>query len=574
MQKKQWQIKPADKSAPALAKELNVSPLMAQILINRGAGTAKIACEFLNPKLNDLLAPEKMPGAEKAVERIAKAIKNEEKITIYGDYDVDGITSVSILTGLFDLLGAKSDYYIPHRIDEGYGLNTEAIEKIAQKGTKLVITVDCGITAFNTAAQAARLGLDLIITDHHRPKGGNEYPEAVAIVHPQLEPDYPTPYSAGAMVAFKLAWAVVNKLKGPGKTSPQLREFLINATIFAAMGTIADVIDLRGENRIISSFGLRGITDSKLPGLAALIDVARLTNEKIDSYHIGYCLSPILNAAGRMGHARLAVELLTSDSQIKAMRIAEYLKEQNKQRQQIERKIFKQVCDMISKSGLDMPHRKSIVIGSGDWHTGVIGIVASRVIDKYYRPTILFNISDGKAQASARSIEGFDILEAIKACSENLLSYGGHAMAAGLTLKAENLDKFAQDFEEYACRNWQEDFTSNLEIDAVCSLGDLEIASAKAIANLGPFGKGNPEPVFVTKGVRLTAAPRKVGQHSDHLQITICDNSGSFRCIGFRMANLEKKLQENEFFNVAYKTKIDSYYGTENIQLILSDIQF
>ena len=575
MRKKEWLIAPASKSAAPLADSLNISPLLGQLLINRGVTEPQQGQTFLSPKLNELIPPEEMPGVSDAVDRIVKAVSDNEKITIYGDYDVDGITSVTILAGLFDLLDVKYDYYIPHRVDEGYGLNPEAIEQIASSGTKLIITVDCGITAFKTAELTKSLGIDLIITDHHRPKESGELPAAAAIVHPGIDPNYPTPFSAGAMVAFKLAWAVVNKIKGPGKTSPELKEFLINSTIFAAMGTIADVIELRGENRVISSFGLRAISDSKLPGIAALIETTRLTTEKIDSFHIGYCLAPILNAAGRMGHARLAVELLTSDTQIKAMRIADYLKQQNKQRQQIERKIFKEVSDMIKATGLDMPHRKSIVIGYENWHTGVIGIVASRVIDAYYRPTILFNISDGKAQASARSIEGFDILKAIEACSDDLLSYGGHAMAAGLTLEAKNLEKFADDFEKYTCENWAEDeFVSRLEIDALCQLKDLSIPAVRAISNLGPFGKGNEQPIFVSKGVRLVATPRKVGQQGKHLQIAVCDNSANARCIGFGMAGFEKKLLENEFFDIAYEPKIDTYYGSENVQLILSDIQF
>ena len=308
MQKKQWHILPAEPMAGQFVAELKVSPLLAQVLVNRQIKTVEQAKIFLNPKLNDLIEPERLPGIKAAVDRIEKAVKEKQKITIYGDYDVDGITAVAILDGLFKLLGAQVDYYIPHRVDEGYGLNIEAIEQILKTGTKLLISVDCGITAFNAAQAAKDKGLDLIITDHHRPSPDGKLPEAIAIVHPNLDKSYPAQSSSGATVSFKLAWAVVNRLKGSGATPQHLRQFLVNSTIFAAMGTIADVVDLREENRIISSFGLRAISESNLPGIEALIGAAGIKGQTIDSFHIGFCLAPVLNAAGRMGHARLAVE--------------------------------------------------------------------------------------------------------------------------------------------------------------------------------------------------------------------------------------------------------------------------
>lgn len=575
MQKVEWQIFPARPDSAALINELKISPLLAQILYNRQITGIDQAKTFLNPKLSDLLEPETMPGIIPAVDRIEKAIKENQKIVIYGDYDVDGITAVSTLLGLFKLLNVQVDYYIPHRVDEGYGLNIEAIEQIHTGGANLLISVDCGITAFKAAPFAREKGLDLIITDHHRPEPDGRLPEAVAIVHPNLDPNYPAQYSSGAAVAFKLAWAVVNRLKG-GNTTPQhLRQFLINATIFAAMGTIADVVDLRGENRIISSFGLRAIADSKLPGIEALIAAAGIKGQAIDSFHMGYCLAPMLNAAGRMGHARLAVELLTSDNNLKAIRIAEYLKEQNKQRQQLEKKILKHATAMMTERGLNHPDRKTIVLASDDWHTGVIGIVAARLVDKFYKPTILFNISNGRSQGSARSIEGFDILQAITSCKDQLNTFGGHAMAAGLTIDAEKIDDFSQNFEKYAAVNWNDsEFVSKLEIDAVCSLKDLSVPAVRLFSSLGPFGRGNPAPVFAAKGVRLSASPKKVGANGDHLQLVVSDNSASIRCIGFGMAHLEKKVLENEFFNIAFEAQLDNFYGNPSVQLVLSDIRF
>ncbi|NIA17353.1 MAG: single-stranded-DNA-specific exonuclease RecJ, partial [Planctomycetes bacterium] len=407
-QKKIWSVYPAAGQCSEFAKKLRISPLIAQLLINRGITTPEAGKSFLQPKLSDLVEPEKMPGVGAAVERIAKAVRDREKITIYGDYDVDGITATAILFQLLKMLDANVDYYIPHRLDEGYGLNAEAIEKIAAAGTNVLITVDCGVTAFKSAALAAELKMDLIITDHHQFAAG-QLPQAVAIVHAGLDKSYPWQSPSGAMVAFKLAWAVANSFKVNGKTDPKLREFLINATVLAAMGTIADVVDISGENRIITSFGLRAMADTEMTGLKSLIEMVRLTNEAINSYHVGFCIAPILNAAGRMGHARLAVELLTGTNRLNSIKITQYLKQQNNQRKQYERKIFAQASEMVSGNGMNHPDRRSIVIGSSDWHTGVIGIVASRMVDKYYRPAIMINISEDKAQGSARSIPGFDI---------------------------------------------------------------------------------------------------------------------------------------------------------------------
>jgi single-stranded-DNA-specific exonuclease len=576
MQQKQWAVRPPDDRSEELAISLKVSPIVAQVLINRQITDAQTGSRFLTPKLTDLIDPAQMPGIEPAVQRLKQAIEDKEKITIYGDYDVDGITGVSILWQVLTLLGANVDYYIPHRVDEGYGLNTEAIESLAKSGTRLVVSVDCGITALDSAKLAAVLGLDMIITDHHQPNP--ELPEAVAVVHPALNESYPNQDSAGAMVAFKLAWAVANEFNSGRRLEPRLREYMLTATSLAAMGTVADIVDLRGENRILTSFGLRALPDSKLSGIQALIETAGLTGRKLDSFHIGFRLAPMLNAAGRMGHARLAVELLTSDSPTRSMQIAEYLKQQNTQRQQRDRKIFKQACEMIVERGLNHPDRKSIVLADENWHTGVIGIVASRVVDKFYRPTIMINAADagsGIAQGSGRSVPGFCLLSAIKACSHHLASFGGHRMACGITIETDKIEQFTAEFEAYAKENLkQEETIARLHIDAVAPLDAFRRETVDELQLLGPFGQGNPEPVFATKGVRLASPPRRVGAGRDHLQLAITDNTTAIRCIGFGFGKLEKKLLEHEFFNVAYQPQINTYNGNSNVEFTLADIQF
>lgn len=573
MQQKDWVIRPSDGRAESFANELKISPLVAQVLINRQITDQKTASVFLNPKLTELIAPEAMPGIEDAVGHIKTAVENKQKITIYGDYDVDGITAVSILFQLFTMLGADVDYYIPHRIDEGYGLNPEAIETLIKQGTELIITVDCGITALESAKLVIESGLGLIITDHHKP--GSELPAATAIVHPAIDPDYGNQDSCGAMVAFKLAWAIAKKFSSGEKLEPALREFMLNATSLASMGTIADVMDLRGENRVLTSSGLKALSKCKLTGIKALIETTGLTGQGLDSVHIGFRLAPMLNAAGRMGHARLAVELLTSDNEVRSYKIAEYLKEQNNQRRQCEKKIFKHACEIISGKGLNHPDKKSIVIADASWHSGVIGIVASRIVDKYYRPTVIINTKNGVAQGSGRSIPGFDLLAGISSCSEHLKSFGGHKMAAGIKIETENIEKFAQQLENYARQNLNdEDVVDALEIDALASFDQLSKPTVGQLEGLGPFGQGNPQPMLATKGVRLAAPPRKVGAKSDHLQLTLADNTAAVRCIGFSMGKLEKKLLENEFFNIAYKPQINHFNGTSSVQLNLVDIQF
>jgi single-stranded-DNA-specific exonuclease len=575
-QKKQWIIQPEDHRTQQLAKSLKVSPLLAQALINRGVTDAQSGSVFLNPKLTELIPPEQMPGVQQAVNRIKQAIKSKEKITVYGDYDVDGITGVAILWQILTLLGADVDCYIPHRIDEGYGLNDQAIRSLAEAGTKLLVTVDCGVTAFSSAKLAGQLGLELIITDHHQPSP--DLPGAVAIVHPALDESYANQDSSGSMVAFKLAWAIANEFSAGRKLEPTLREFMINATSLAAIGTIADIVDLRGENRVLTSYGLKSLPQCKLCGIRALIESANLTGRGLDSFHIGFRLAPMLNAAGRMGHARLAVELLTTDNPVHATQIAEYLKDQNRRRQQCERKIFKQACEMIIEQGLDRPDRKSIVLTSQDWHTGVIGIVATRIVEKFYRPTIMINtagIDNSTAQGSARSITGFDILAAISACSQHLLSFGGHKMAAGITIKPEKIDQFAVEFEAYAKQHLSEsDCAAKLHIDAAAPLSGFKKETVSELQMLEPFGQGNPRPIFATKGVRVAAPPRKVGTRGEHLQLTITDNTTAVRCIGFRFGKLEKKLLDYDFFDVVYQPQINTYNGISNIEFVLQDVQF
>lgn len=576
MQKNEWVIPSADARVGPLAQALGISPLVAQALINRGLVDVDAGRQFLQPKLVDLIGPARMPGIDAAVARLKRALEEREKITVYGDYDVDGITGVSILWELLTLLGASVDYYIPHRIEEGYGLNVDAVRSLAQAGTKVLVTVDCGITARAAVDLAGQLGVDVVVTDHHQPESA--FPAAAAIVHPILDKSYPNQDSAGAMVAYKLAWAVAEQSSGGPRLEPKLRELMLNATSLAAIGTIADVVDLRGENHVLTSFGLASLPQTKLCGLRALIASASLTGKDLDSYVIGFRLAPTLNAAGRMGHARLAVELLTSTSDVRAAQIAEYLKDQNTQRQQCERKMLRQAADMVVERGWNHPDRRSIVLANEGWHTGVLGIVASRLVDKFYRPAVMINASpgdSGAAQGSARSIGAFNMLEAISACSEHLVSFGGHKMAAGLTILPSRIESFTAAFEAYAKEHLRdEDVVARLDIDAAASLRQFTRDTAAQLERLGPFGQGNPRPVFATRGVRLAAPPRRVGSKNDHLQFAVTDTTATVRCVAFRMAHIEKKLLEADAFDIAYEIQLNTYNGNTTVEFVVLDVQF
>ncbi len=573
MQKKVWQVQPESAKATALAAALKISALTAQILINRQLHETDTARSFLSPKLTDLIEPERMHGIPAAAEQVRAAIESGKKISIYGDYDVDGITSTSILWHLLKILGAQVDYYIPHRVDEGYGLNADAVRQLADNGTELMITVDCGITGIEEVRLAHERGIEVIITDHHEP--GEHLPKAEAVVHPRLDPDYGNPHAAGAMVAFKLAWAIANRYKRDGQLPPELKQYLLNATTLAGIGTIADVVDLRGENRILAGYGLKALENSSLVGIRTLVETAQVQASEVDSYAVAFRLAPMLNAAGRMGHARLAVELLTTDSETRAMQIAQYLKDQNRLRQKCQRDILKQAKQRITQTGLNHPDRKTIVLSDENWHTGVIGIVASRIIDDYYRPTILINASDGIGKGSGRSVAGFDLHGALTACGDHLLSFGGHKMAAGLKIDMNNIAAFAEAFEAYAHENMEHGtLDSYLDIDAEARIVDFNEGVMRELNILEPFGAGNPKPLFAARGVKLIAPPRTVGSRNDHLQISISDDSGAVRCIGFGMGKLEKKLLETDRFSVAFEPQYNTYHGRTNLQFVLNDIQF
>ncbi|ARN55825.1 single-stranded-DNA-specific exonuclease RecJ [Sedimentisphaera salicampi] len=571
---KKWQVKDVDKEKiKDVCSQLGVTPAVAQVLINRNITEMEEAKKFLKPSLKDLILPERFTQMEEAVEKIVETIKEGKKVFVYGDYDVDGITATSILCRFFDAVGAKYNFYIPHRIEEGYGLNTAALDEIAQSGAALLITVDCGVCSSKEVDYAVQLGMDVVITDHHVPE--EKLPEAAsAVIHPMLD-DYPSPKSCGAMVAMKLAWALCEEYRGSGLSDKQCRDLLLISTDFASLGTVADVMPLTGENRSLISYGLNSLRLSSLPGIRALMNAAGLSGKSLDTFDLSFRISPMLNAAGRMGHARLAVELLTTDNDIRALRIAEYLKEQNNQRKKIEKRILKEASHLISATGLDHPDRRSIIIAGEEWHLGIVGIVASRIIEKFYKPTILLN-SDGKlSTGSARTIEGFNILNAINACSDHLVKFGGHSEAAGITIETENLPRFVEDFEEYAKENVSDDIlVQKLEIEGWFGIKNFSPKTFQQLEKIAPFGKGNPRPLFAARGIRLEGSPQKIGAAKEHLRFVIRDAGGRMPCVAFKMASYYNKLLESDYFSVAFEPIFNEYNGEKRPQFVIRDFKF
>jgi single-stranded-DNA-specific exonuclease len=599
---KRWIIAPPSERAPELASRLRTSPVIAQVLLNRGIAEAEDCFNFLRPSLKCLHDPATIPNLVKAAARIADAIRARQQIVIYGDYDVDGITATAILWHAIRTLGGEVDYYIPHRIDEGYGLNSGAIAEICDRGAQLIVTVDCGVTAIEQAKLAKQRGVDLIITDHHEwhllapPLTDNEpchdplLPCAYTVVHPRLPKDdagaahdYPNKALCGAGVAFKLAWGIGTALSGSAKVSDEFRSFLLEATALAALGTIADVVPLVGENRILAAFGLGGLKASKLVGIQALIESAGLTGQTLDSYHVGFLLAPRLNASGRMGHAREAVEMLTKADHARAVEIGEYLEKQNKDRQAMERSIVDAAVAQVEQQKLDGDDCRAIVLGGDGWHPGVIGIVASRIVDRFCKPTLMVAFNDngnggGKfGQGSGRSIPGFHLARALEHCGEFLEGYGGHEMAAGLKVRPEHFDAFRACFCDYAMQHIApEQLVPELKLDAEAELRQVTAALVDDLKRLGPFGHGNRRPVFCSKNVELAGPPRRVGKTGTHLQLFLKQVNTHMKAIafGFVTDELLDRLRTGVRLDLAFEPTLNVYNGNANVELEVKDLQF
>lgn len=579
---KDWVIEPPAVGREALAAALRVSPIVAQVLCNRGVTTVEAARQFLKPAVADLPPPEAFPATLRAAEQIVEAVRSGKKIVLYGDYDVDGITGVAILWHCLRLAGCDAGFYIPDRIEEGYGINANALSKLADDGAQVVISVDCGITATEPAALARQRGIDLIITDHHHPKTGAdgrpELPDAT-IVHPGIaqpgDPLYPNPDLCGAGVALKLAWAIAQKLSGATKVRPEYREFLVGALGLAAMGTVADIVPLVGENRILAHHGLSGLAECQFIGIQALIKAAGLAGKKIGGYDVGFKLAPRLNAIGRMGHARLAVELLTRAGPEDAEAIARNLEEQNRRRQSVEREITAQAKQMVIDQGQNEDSVRAIVLASAGWHAGIVGIVASRIVETFGRPAVLIALENGVGQGSARSIRNFPLVAALDDCREHLLTCGGHAMAAGLRIDAARVDGFREAFQARAARLLTPaDLKPKLRLDDVVGLDQLTESLVADLERLEPCGAGNPSPKLATDWLNVVGEPRAVGAGGHHLQVTLGQGPRQCKGIAFNQAPLRETLLDHRRCKAAFRPILNEWNNRRSVEMEIVDFQF
>ncbi len=572
---RKWTFHPHDEAGiRRLCGQLKVSPLLSQVLLARGFSQVDSARAFLGAKLSDLHDPSELPGIDAAADLIVQAIQDKRRITIYGDYDVDGVTGTSILWHCLQLSHATVDYYIPCRLEEGYGLNNAALQQLYEEDPqRLVVSVDCGIASVAEAAMAKSIGLDLIITDHHHI--GSQLPDALVLVHPRLPGStYPFGDLCGAGVAFKLAWAICQRLGDGKKASPRMKEFLKQAVGLAALGTVADVVPLLGENRVIVRYGLQTVREQSTPGMKALMRVAGLFDKpELRADDIGFGLGPRINAAGRLGQARLAVELLTTENAERATKLAEYLDTLNNNRKTVERRILKQAREMVAENPEWKNHR-TLVLAHHDWHPGVIGIVASRVTEEFGKPTVLIALrEDGTGQGSGRSWAGFDLYSGLESCREHVVSFGGHKAAAGVRLKAVAVGAVRETLASWAAENFHPTATdTELRIDAEVLLSEVTFPAVRELERLGPFGQENPQPRFVASRVELAEPPKTMGEGDRHLAIKVRQQGTTMRGVAFGRGDWAEQLKSTVGpISVTFAPVINTFNGFNKVELHLID---
>jgi single-stranded-DNA-specific exonuclease len=563
-----WDLLPCDEVASAtLAAALGLEPTVARLLCQRGLSDPELASRFLNPSLDHLHDPMGLAGMRVAVDRLFTAIARREKIAVHGDYDVDGITSTVILRRVLELLGAEVVHFIPERLRDGYGLQRAAIERLHLEGVALIVSVDCGIRGADAARRARELGVDLVITDHHEPD--SELPEALAVINPKrADCVYPDKYLAGVGVALKLVQALCRTAG---------RENLLPGFLkVAAIGTLADVVPLVGENRVIAKLGLDLLTRGPHKvGLRSLLDIAGLSGKSIDSYHIAFMLAPRVNAAGRMSTPDLATRLLLANDETmaeEARALAEQLDGENVRRQQEEATTVAAAKKIVTTDP-DIGARSVLVVAGEGWHRGVIGIVASKLVDAFHRPAIVLSIEDGVAHGSCRSIPPFDMLGALERCSHLLLRFGGHRQAAGFSLEADRIKELRAAVNAVADETLgPEDLMPRLRIDGDLGFRAITGGVSAGVAALAPFGAGNPRPVFAARGVEIVDGPRKLKER--HLKMALKQDGRIFRAVAWRAAEHHDYLTENKSaLDVAFSLEQNQYNGETYTELTLADVR-
>ena len=555
----------AAQRAAHLARELDLLPIVAHLLVSRGLDEPEAAERFLCPRLAQLHDPFLMADMGAAVARLRQAVERREKILIYGDYDVDGTVAVVVLLTALRALGGLVEVHIPHRLTDGYGMHREVIERAAAEGARLVVSVDTGVREFEAIGRGRELGLDCIVTDHHL--AGDRLPPAVAILNPH-RPDcpYPDKNLSGVGVAFKLAQALVGMPASGGST--RLLESYLK---IVALGTIADVVPLVGENRVIAHFGLMGLGRPVSPGLRALIEVCGLGGKGLTAGHVGFRLAPRLNAAGRMESAGDVIALLTTTEQAVAAEIAGRLDRLNQERQQVEAVILGEIMDLMEEHA-EYRDRHALVFAGEGWHRGVIGIAAQRLAERFHRPALVIGIEGGEGIGSGRSIPGFHLLQALDAVSDVFDRYGGHAQAAGFKLAADRIGELEARFEQYArAELTPQDLEPALRIDAEVNLGDLGGSLYQQLQRLGPHGVGNPTPVFAARGLRLQASPRVLKEQ--HLKLKVAQGTVGLDALAWRWGARASEWGEGQSVDAAFILDASIFQDIASLQLELRDLR-
>ena len=557
---KKWEFyNPNEKKVKEISEKFNVSELLATVLLNRNIIKDEDVKLFLNPTRKDFHDPYLMPDMEKAVNRIITAIDKKEKTIIYGDYDVDGITSITVLSKFLKERNLNVGAYIPNRLEEGYGLNKKAIKKIADEGYKLIITVDCGISGTEEIDYAYSLGMEVIITDHHEPL--EVLPKALAVIDCKRKDNkYPFNSLAGVGVAFKLIQAIGIRL------DLEEKEYLKFLDI-VCIGTISDIVPLVDENRVIAKLGLKLVENTRSPGVKALLNAAAY--KEVNSNTVSFGMAPRINACGRMGHERDALDLFLTENIVEANRITEKLNNYNRERQEIEKRIFDEAILKITSEHL--MNNNAIVIGSENWHHGVIGIVASKITELYFKPSILICFEGEAGKGSGRSIPGFDLHAALCSTSDYLEKYGGHEMAVGLSLKKSNFQKFRQKFEQIARDNHTEDLVSVIKIDKEINLKDINLENVKQLKLLEPFGEANKTPIFIYKNLKIDSI--RALSEGKHLKLTLKDGNTIINAIGFNMGEYSEEFLIGDKIDVIGLLEINTFNGVENVQINMKDLR-
>ncbi len=557
---KKWEFYDSDNAKiKEISQKFNISELLATVLVNRNIKTDEEIKLFLNPTRNDFHDPYLMPDMKIAVDRIIKAIDEKEKTMIYGDYDVDGITSITVLSKFLNQCGLNVGYYIPNRLNEGYGLNKKAIKTIADEGYKLIITVDCGISSTEEIDYAYSLGMEVIITDHHEPL--DILPNALAIIDCKRKDNkYPFNSLAGVGVSFKLIQAIGQRLNLPEK------EYLKYLDI-VCIGTISDIVPLVDENRVIAKLGLMLIKQTKTPGVKALLKAT--SYKEVNSTTVSFGIAPRINACGRMGHEKDALELFLTENIVEAEQITEKLNEYNKQRQNIEKRIFEEAIAKIEKN--EENKKNMIILGSENWHHGVIGIVSSKITELYYKPSILICFENDNGKGSGRSIPGFDLHEALCLASDYLEKYGGHEMAVGLSLKKKDFKAFKEKLESIAENLHTDELTPIIKIDKEITLNDIKIENVKELNLLEPFGESNKTPIFIYRNLKIDSI--RALSEGKHLKLTLKDENKIINAIGFNMGKYSEEYLIGDKIDVIGVLEINTFNGIESVQINMKDIR-